>query len=286
MAFDLGERFEPQQDNPDLGDHELGSMTPEDITGLLTRGFVVVDVSDSATELVREAEIREWMLDTEDPLGGVVPHGRSDDTGIAEQGVAFFGSEAEGQVLHADASYMSDSEVPGVVLIGCVNTADNGGKTTLADARQVIEELFRLVSPEEHAGLITGLTTPAYFVKRPDDDRQLVLPILSISDDDSDQGYFGYRYGDHQYHIVEVLDHARTAVSALETVLWSERLARTLHQLTEGQVLILNNLSMLHGRQAFAGGERKLLRLWRGGDGLPLLPRSDYMMKGDQDNVN
>ncbi len=286
MAFDLGERFEPQQYEPDLIDHEMGSLNPEDITELLTKGFIVVDVSDSATESIREAEIREWMLDTEDPLGRVVPHGRSDETGIAEQGVAFFGSDAEGQVLHADASYMPDSEVPGVVLIGCVNAADSGGKTTLADARHVIEELFRLVSPEEHYALITDLTTPAYFVERSDDDRQLVIPILSVSTDESNEGYFGYRYGDHQYHVVEVLENARAAVSALETVLWSERLARTLHQLTEGQVLLLNNLSMLHGRQAFAGGERKLLRLWRGGDGLPLLPQSDYLMKGDQHNVN
>ena len=280
MASDLDERFEAQQEFPEIGNGELGSLRSENMTDLLTNGFAVVSVSDSEKELVREAEIREWMLMTEATLGVVVRHGRSDETGIAEQGVTFFGADAEGQVLHADASYMTDSEVPGVVLIGCVSAADSGGRSTLADARAVIAEMFESIPQEEHSELVTGLTTPGYFVKRGDDDRNLVLPMVSIG-----EVGFAYRYGDHQYHTVEVLDHARAAVSSLERVLRGERLSRRYHQLKEGEVLMLNNLGMLHGREAFSGGARKLLRLWRGGDGLPLLPYSEYL-NGDPQHAN
>ena len=128
----------------------------------------------------------------------------------------------------------------------CVRQSDVGGATILADARAAYLRLL----PEERR-LLSQVRIFEHKIFADDQDSR---PLITLEDGDT-RFYYSYWLvkGPLPYDV-------RLALSKFRRILPEYKMAHI--KLRPNDVLVVDNTRMLHGRQAFDGGDRLLKRYW------------------------
>jgi alpha-ketoglutarate-dependent taurine dioxygenase len=220
-------------------------------------GAVIMQLPEppSADDLLslRAALGASWHHQRSEPNGLAVIEAAGHDTG-------FLGTMAEEHPPHTDGAY-SDVR-PGIVLLACEHADAVGGESVLISAALIHSQLrarserllARLYAPDalmiSRNGMVT--TKPAF---------DLCGSRVRIR----------FRRDRHSSTIAG--EGAGEALSALSALV-ADRGNWLTTQLRRGEVLMVDNFAVLHGRTAFdpASGRRRLLRLNLMGDGAQALP--------------
>lgn len=164
----------------------------------------------------------------------------------------------EGGELHTDGpQYQVPPRYIGLV---CVRPASVGGASKLVDAHAVHREI-EARAPES----LAALYQPFHFHQKPGP-RTVVAPIFAREEDTSELRirYLGeYVRSGHAVAGVPLSAEAARALGVLDRVLADDAMALRF-SLDAGDVLVIDNHRMLHGREAFedAGAKREMLRIW------------------------
>ncbi len=223
-----------------------------------TFGFVLLRqraVEDPRTQLVGLSR----------NFGLIIPHARSDPDGIAlispiDGTPAYFGTTSHAHPPHTDGSYSHSP--PAVTLMLCIEQSTSGGETVLVSGRALVDALLA----EDPTACHALFNHDAILVRR--DAQTAESPVLE--------------FGENRLRIRLRLDatarfsddqNVQRAVSLCRKFL--DRPASSLaFRLEPGEVLILDNWGVLHGRTAFDKSQRRrLLRLNTDGFGIESLGR-------------
>lgn len=233
------------------------------------RGFVVLrGIGSGRSE--SEAEIVAWALCNY--LGQPIRQGIDKDRRlftVADKGrdntdPTRIGASAKRSPKHSDNGCL-EPRPPCYLGLFCYRAAPSGGDSTLISARTILETIARerpamlpvffdryhFRAPQAHVWPSRGPT--------------VVKPIFEVV------------RGELQIHYARVMiepgmemagtplnDSQRQALDYLDEILERPEL-NFRYVLRPGELLVLNNLALLHGREAFppgAGGERNLKRFW------------------------
>lgn len=209
-------------------------------------------------EFREEETPREQLLCFKEFLGDVMFHDRADEYGIAEVTVidnlsVYPGISSRAYTFHTDGSY--DDIPPKIIALRCQISAASGGITQLASGKRLFNwlqsehpEVFNVLFDEN---VLTIKRGKKYFSG-------------SIFQEIS-KNRFSIRYRADDA-VINSQDVKITRAKKLIEEFLSKKENLIEFQLTERQVLLTDNLSVLHGRTAFdAGDPRKLHRLWFNG---------------------
>ena len=233
------------------------------------RGFFVLRGVDVHGYSEAEVEMIGWAL--ANYLGQPIRQGIDrdrrfftvSDKGAANTDPTRIGASAQRSRAHSDNGCL-EPRPPCYLGLFCYRSAVEGGESTLIMAR-TIHEVFAAERPD-----LLPLLFDTYHFRAPqahvwpDRGPTVQKPILEVTQ------------GELRIHYARVMiepgmemagtplsDRQREALDFLDEVL--ERPALNYrHLLREGEMLVINNLVMLHGRDAFAGGSggRTLKRYW------------------------
>ncbi|WP_461850617.1 TauD/TfdA family dioxygenase [Bradyrhizobium elkanii] len=159
---------------------------------------------------------------------------------------------------HTDHAFGRDP--PRRLAFLCFRAAEAGGAVRLASAATLLARVAKMAP-----GLVEDLRRPVPFdVTRQIDPADEALDAVAILDSDADGTRFRYLY--HQIAYARLDPRQREAVGALETALAEPGLIAEL-MLSPGDVLLINNGIVLHGRGAYRNRQvprtpRHHLRLW------------------------
>jgi alpha-ketoglutarate-dependent taurine dioxygenase len=174
----------------------------------------------------------------------------------------------EGGEIHTDGPQYDVP--PRFVGLRCVRPAASGGASKLVSAHAVHEELTT-----RHPGLLRRLYDHFHFHQKPGP-RTVQAPIFM---QDPDSGALRVRYlgeyvrSGHAVAQAPLDAEASEALDALDAVLADEQRFAVRFDLGPGDVLIVDNHRVLHGREAFrdpspdaearpSAGRREMWRLW------------------------
>lgn len=224
----------------------------ESIISLLnTYGIALVEFEDEETP-------KEQLLCFKEVLGDIMFHDRADNYGIAEVAVidnssVYPGISSRAYTFHTDGSY--DQNPPEIVALRCQTSALSGGITQLASAKK----LFDWMQSKHPDALDALFEKDALIIRR---DKKFFSGSIfeKISKD-----RFSIRYRADEAVLEPKNEEIRYAKKLVEDFL-SEKENLVEFSLKERQVLLTDNLSVLHGRTAFNPEDpRKLHRLWFNG---------------------
>ena len=168
----------------------------------------------------------------------------------------------EGGELHTDGPQFDAP--PAIMGLYCVHPAEDGGESLLVNGLAVHNALL-----VEQPALLPALYQPFYFHKKPGA-RTTRAPIFAF---DAGSGALSVRYlGDyvrsgHAVADAPLNDDARAALDALDRLLADERRFALRFTLQEGDLLVVDNRRILHGRTGFRDGvdgapPREMGRVW------------------------
>jgi alpha-ketoglutarate-dependent taurine dioxygenase len=236
----------------------LDAMTPDELREVVRRynlfGFVILkprsDLGYSASLLA----LRRY-------LGGVCRHARSDETGIAVieasvQRPGYLGTSNGPHHPHTDGAYQPVP--PKFVAMYCETAATIGGTSTLVSAKTILDRLI-ITSAE----LIHVLFDKDAVTIR----REHESVTTSVFSRVGDAIHMVFR--DDNTASVTVKPAARTAFAALRDLVFAPDFIYS-HLLAAGEILVVDNTAVLHGRTSFehrAEAPRRLHRLTFDGRG-------------------
>lgn len=233
------------------------------------RGFVVVQGLDPQRYSEAEAEIVGWALCNYlgQPIRQGIGHDRRlftvADKGAANTDPTRIGASPKRSPKHTDNACL-EPRPPCYLALYCHRSAAAGGESTLITARTVHD-----VIAAERPDLLPLLFQPYHFRSPqahvwPSRGPTIVKPIL-----EDDHGELRIHYA--RVMIEPGMEMAGTPLTAaqrealdyLDEVIDRPEL-NFRHLLVPGEMLVMNNLTMLHGREAFTagGGGRTLKRYW------------------------
>lgn len=234
------------------------------------RGFVILRGIDDGTLTESQAEIVAWALCNYlgQPIRQGIDHDRRlftvADKGAANTDPTRIGASPRRSPKHSDNGSL-EPRPPCYLGLYCFRSASAGGESTLITARTIHDviaaerpdllpiyfDTYHFRAPQAHVWRTRGPT--------------IRKPILE------------WHKGELRIHYARVMiepgmemagtpltDRQREALDYLDEVLERPEL-NFRHLLREGEMLVINNLVMLHGREAFAPGTqggRTLKRLW------------------------
>lgn len=156
---------------------------------------------------------------------------------------------------HTDGTYMRDP--PGLQIFNCIAQAGEGGESRYIDTFNVVEKL-RVQNPEAYRFLSTTPVNYHHF----DDDAHLATmePIIRL---DHAGNVVQFRHNDYDRAPLTHLSFAEVEQfyrhhRALMQIMRDESLEATL-KLRVGEMIVVDNQRVMHGRHAFNGGERSLI---------------------------
>ncbi|MDB5264598.1 MAG: hypothetical protein JWN64_169 [Parcubacteria group bacterium] len=233
---------------------EILSFTSQICQLLNTYGVVIVEFEENEPP-------HEQLLCFKEIFGEIMSHDRSDVQGIAEVAVIdetspYPGISSRAYTFHTDGSY--DENPPRIVALRCQTPAESGGITQLASGKK-LHELLMSSDKEALAALY----------------KENALSITRAGK--SFSGAVFKKFSENRVAIRYRTDDAASASENKDIQKGFHLLANFLSDkrnlvsfnLKSKQVLITDNLTVLHARTAFeAGSGRKMHRLWF--NGLPL----------------
>ncbi|KOV86296.1 TauD/TfdA family dioxygenase [Nocardia sp. NRRL S-836] len=171
----------------------------------------------------------------------------------------------QGGHLHTDGIHRP-GEVPAYFALHCVRQAAAGGALVLVHVADLVRELLAW-EPES----VAALREPVHFDTR--DDRPghpatVPRPILELDRGGARIAYLReYIESAHRRPGVPPLSAPQTRAMDRLDALLSRPDLRTCHRLEPGQVVVVNNRAVVHGRTTFqdrpgAGAGRLMLRTW------------------------
>lgn len=205
--------------------------------------------------------IQRHVRSGEDGVVEVSP--RAAATATKEIDVAqYTGTSREQLDVHSDGSFLDgflrvDGELvrvkpPKLVLLQCVVQAEEGGANALVDGTRVLSDLV-FDSPGHAKNLLSrGAVT---FCR----DEQLAIDFPVFEQIRGDRFVVRFRYDEMLY----TQEWSAPAVAHLQENYFGNPDYKRWVRLEAGQILVLDNSRMLHGRDALGGGGNRLLRrLW------------------------
>jgi alpha-ketoglutarate-dependent taurine dioxygenase len=251
----------------------------EDIADhVAAHGYAVVDAWDTEPATLKEVSER---------FGSVQTHIRADANGlvgISTETVVnrewekyrseYSGTSTDEFLPHTDGSYLHglihrDGRYiqllpPKMLALQCWQSAVTGGASILIDVQRVYDDLAK-----ENAEHLRILSTKGCVTYCRDDQMAIDRAVFEELADGTVM--LRFRYDSTAY----VADWAIQAFHNLQQNYFSDPKYQIRLTLMKGQIIIIDNYRMLHGRDAFsngnAGQERKLRRVWLAHDRLPVL---------------
>jgi hypothetical protein len=244
------------------------------------QGYAVVEAWNAEADTLRTIAER---------FGRVQSHIRADAkglVGIAKDTVVnreweafrseYHGVSDEEFLPHTDGSYLHglvrrDDEYiqllpPKMLLLQCWQQAEAGGASILIDAERVRRDLGR-----RNPRYLDILSTRGCVTYCRDDQIAMDSAVFQMLDDGTVM--LRFRYDGTAY----VANWAYEAFHALQNEYFSDPRYQISMTLAQGQIALIDNYRMLHGRESFsdadsdAGKKRSLRRIWLAHDNLPVL---------------
>jgi alpha-ketoglutarate-dependent taurine dioxygenase len=245
---------------------------------IAARGFAVIEAWDAETTTLKEVSER---------FGNVQTHIRADANGLV--GIStetmvnrewekyrseYTGTSSDEFLPHTDGSYLHglvcrDGRYirllpPKMLALQCWQSATVGGASVLIDVQQVYDDLAN--NNHEYLRILSTKGCVTYCR-----DDQIALDRAVFEELQDGTIMLRFRYDSTAY----LADWAVQAFHSLQQNYFANRRYQTRLTLAKGQVIVIDNYRMLHGRDSFsngqAGQERKLRRVWLAYDRLPVL---------------
>lgn len=219
-------------------------------------GYVIVRPCLKATR--HSEDLGSGVLGLGHLLGSIQPHQRSNPLGVSyitnRHGSRpdFIGTMSRDHPLHTDGPY--ESVPPRLVVMQCLEAAPTGGETLLFPGHTLVRRLL-----QESPLSIGLLRTRTITVRRAHQRASFTV----LSRNSAERLEMRYRY-DNVIEITcddEIASLYRNAIPRL----LSKRHDMIAYKLRRGEVIVLDNTAVLHGRTSFSG-TRCLARLWFRGD--------------------
>lgn len=249
----------PGKDALRISVSSVESMRPEDIEGLFTRldeyGAAVIH----CLERMGAQEATEDFLKIKQLFGQAVWHKRSGSDGISvvsnelAYDPLFLATTTSEHPLHTDGPFLKSP--PAVVAMQCVKRPAIGGQSVLLSSAALFEHLQK----ECGDAVLHLFSNDAFGCQRGDE--VSIQPICKLV---NGRVRMRYRYDD----VVSIVlnPHAREIFFDCIVPFVRNPLNATSFNLEIGEILVLDNYAVLHGRTAFTG-IRRLNRLWLMGQG-------------------
>ena len=251
----------------------------EDIADhVAAHGYAVVEAWDTESSTLKEVSER---------FGSVQTHIRADANGlvgISTETVVnrewekyrseYSGLTSEEFLPHTDGSYLHglvhrDGHYiqllpPKMLVLQCWQSAVAGGASILIDVQRVYDDLAK--ENPEHLRILSTKGCVTYCR-----DDQIAIDRAVFEELDDGTIMLRFRYDAAAY----LADWAIEAFHGLQQNYFANPKYQRRLTLTKGQIIVIDNYRMLHGRELFsngnAGQERKLRRVWLAYDRLPVL---------------
>ena len=213
-------------------------------------------------------DVEETALALTTELGHTLSHVRSDALGIVHlkyteaSGEKYhpIGESCSTLLPHTDSPFIESP--PRVIGLGCVIPAENGGETTLVDGEALVRHL-RL-----RPNILTMLTAFEVSISRAEVHGS--FPVIAPNS----SGRLDIRFRHGEGVTVVVPDEIRESYEVILDYISDVSNQETM-MLQSGDLLILDNARMLHGRLAFdPSSTREYIRLWYSGSALELGARN------------
>jgi alpha-ketoglutarate-dependent taurine dioxygenase len=252
---------------------EIGESERSAIADHITRfGAVLLQAADTS----KESLTRAGAL-----IGDVQSHVRSDPaTGVTEaaakvdpsnpqewhkykseyQAIGTYETPAHSDGTFVDGAIVVDGGIryvgpPRMIMLQVAQNAKSGGESFVVDGHQVLCDMLA-TEPD----LLTSLMTPGCMAFCRDDQMSLHQPVFTWRG--GDRFALRFRSDARTY----AAPWAQEAVRRLRDHYAVDPQYRRIVPMEEGQILVLDNSRMMHGRQAFVdpeiGAGRRLRRLW------------------------
>lgn len=230
-------------------------------------GFFVFDFSKSLSEEHLWSALEDFArgfghLLPQDALGGVRHVIKVVDPGKLSPSQLIFPTDRRGFEFHTDGSYLSPRSTPSYIIMYCVTPALSGGDTFILGAEE-LAIWMRNHCPASYDLLISGVP---FLV-----DRSLAgAPLANFHKAPAFWAQENMQYARiHRWRIAQAVNGDSTVMDALSDLgaAFAELGPTASFRLRAGELLILNNKRVLHGRSPYEDEEpvdnrRTLLRLW------------------------
>jgi alpha-ketoglutarate-dependent taurine dioxygenase len=166
-----------------------------------------------------------------------------------------------GGAIHSDGPQLS--EPPRYVIMGCIKQAKKGGSSIISSTKKIYEYLKK-----NNPKILNTLTKKFYFERRGFNFANNNIFKKSIFENKSNNFRFRYlrEYIEAAYNLkkIKLNPNEIKALNYLDKLLSQKKFQDT-YKLNEGDVIILNNNVLAHGRSGFklnSGKQRSLIRIW------------------------
>lgn len=166
----------------------------------------------------------------------------------------------KGGSIHTDGPQLNKS--PNILIMGCIKNAAKGGKTILVDSKKLFNKI------KNHDEISAKVLTNKFFFERRGFGGSKKILSKKIFDINNKKFEFRYlrEYINSAYKIkkLKIPDNKKKALDLLDVFLEKKELQTKL-KLNVGDVILINNKSVAHGRTSFTLSKnkpRKLLRIW------------------------
>ncbi|KOU23259.1 hypothetical protein ADK52_18720 [Streptomyces sp. WM6372] len=202
----------------------------------------------------------------QDGAGALLRDVRDRGVRLGEGATGRYSDSRQGGSLHTDAAHRP-GRLPDIFALFCVRQASSGGALVTVHVSDLLEIL------RDHPGELAALRLPVHFDTR-DDTPGVPLtterPVLEFKDG-RERMYYLRDYieiGHRHPHVPQLTPEQIKALDLLDSLL-ERRDLQTHGRLAPGEMIFIDNRSIVHGRTAFdearpVDGGRLMLRTWIG----------------------